>query len=134
LTVSQTGPRSKVEWPTVRALEFVHGGALAFGEPKAQEPIMDDQLKTRLAQLLELIYGQQNARDQGDDEQAAPDEQSMTIEEFAERYKIGRTTAFAEVKAGRLKTFKVGRLRRTTPTLAREWLAARIAETEGEAA
>jgi excisionase family DNA binding protein len=48
-------------------------------------------------------------------------EQAFTIAEFATAYKIGRTTLFEEIKAGRLKTYKVGRRRLISLHAGQDW-------------
>jgi excisionase family DNA binding protein len=49
------------------------------------------------------------------------EERCLTIEEFADLHRIGRTTTYAEIKAGRLRVRKVGKRRIITPEDAKEW-------------
>jgi excisionase family DNA binding protein len=49
-------------------------------------------------------------------------ERAFNIGEFCRRYGIGRTTAYAEVKAGRLALLKVGRRSLVTHDDAERWL------------
>ena len=46
-----------------------------------------------------------------------------SIEDFCDRYGIGRTQAYEEVKAGRLKAKKVGRRTIVPDEAGQEWLA-----------
>jgi excisionase family DNA binding protein len=52
----------------------------------------------------------------------------LTVEQFAQDYGIGRTRAFAEIAAGRLKVMKFGRNTRVARTDADAWLEARRSE------
>jgi excisionase family DNA binding protein len=52
----------------------------------------------------------------------------LTIEQFAQCYGIGRTRAYAEIAAGRLKVMKFGRNTRIARTDADAWLEARRSE------
>jgi excisionase family DNA binding protein len=54
--------------------------------------------------------------------------QVLTIEQFAESYGIGRTRAYAEIAAGRLKAMKFGRSTRVARSDADAWLDARRSE------
>lgn len=47
--------------------------------------------------------------------------QAYTIPEFIRDYKVGRTTAYDEIKTGRLRTYTVGRARRISASAAAEW-------------
>ena len=49
-------------------------------------------------------------------------QQAMSIEEFCNRYGIGRTTAYAEIKEGRLRARKCGRRTIITDGDGDEWL------------
>ncbi len=44
-----------------------------------------------------------------------------TVAQFCEAYGIGRTTFYAEVKAGRLRTVKIGAATRVRRTDADDW-------------
>ncbi|HEY5126774.1 MAG TPA: helix-turn-helix domain-containing protein [Bradyrhizobium sp.] len=46
----------------------------------------------------------------------------MSVAEFCERYGPGRTTAYQEIQAGRLRARKVGRRTIITEDDAEEWL------------
>lgn len=48
---------------------------------------------------------------------------AYSVEDFCDLYGIGRTQAYEEVKAGRLKAKKVGRRTIITPEAGQEWLA-----------
>jgi excisionase family DNA binding protein len=52
------------------------------------------------------------------------DPSAYSIDEFCDRYRIGRTTAYEEIKTGRLKAVKVGRRTLVTATAAENWLRA----------
>lgn len=54
----------------------------------------------------------------------------LTIDEFGEQYRIGRTKVFEEIRHGRLRTYTVGRRRYTTPDYARDWQEQRVAEAD----
>jgi excisionase family DNA binding protein len=47
----------------------------------------------------------------------------LTIEEAIRSTRTSRATLYREIKAGRLKTVKVGRRRYVTPAAIREWVA-----------
>jgi excisionase family DNA binding protein len=51
-------------------------------------------------------------------------QRALTIDEFCRRYGIGRTSAYAEIAAGRLRAVKVGRKTLIIVDDAEEWLAA----------
>jgi excisionase family DNA binding protein len=51
--------------------------------------------------------------------------QVLTIEQFAADYGIGRTRAYAEIAAGRLRVMKFGRNTRIARVDADAWLQAR---------
>ena len=57
---------------------------------------------------------------------------ALTIQDVVKLCKNGRTTIFAEIKSGRLRSYKLGRTRRITPQAVREWQQALIAESEGQ--
>ena len=48
----------------------------------------------------------------------------MTIKEFCTQYSISRSTAYVEMKAGRLKMQKIGRSTRISESAAAAWLKA----------
>lgn len=56
------------------------------------------------------------------------------FEEWRDKRRLGRTTAYEELAAGRIKTYTVGRRRYTTPEWDAEWQRAREAVTQQEAA
>jgi excisionase family DNA binding protein len=47
---------------------------------------------------------------------------AMTIDEFCERYRIGRTTAYTEIKEGRLRARKCGKRTIITDDDSEDWL------------
>jgi len=49
-------------------------------------------------------------------------QQAMSVEEFCDRYGIGRTTAYAEIKEGRLRARKCGRRTIIADDDGDEWL------------
>lgn len=59
--------------------------------------------------------------------------QAYSIPQFCDAYGVGRTQVFEEIKAGRLKSYKVGRRRYVSAAAAGEWQRAREAETSQEA-
>ena len=60
-------------------------------------------------------------------------EQTYTIPQFIDLFKVGRTTTYQEIRSGRLVTYKVGRRRYITPHAACEWQRRLEAETNGGA-
>jgi excisionase family DNA binding protein len=48
---------------------------------------------------------------------------AFPIADFCRRYSIGRTTAYREIAAGRLRAVKVGRRTLITEEAAKDWLA-----------
>ena len=46
---------------------------------------------------------------------------AFTVEQFMAAFKVGRTSAYEEISAGRLKTYKVGRRRYISTRAAAEW-------------
>ncbi len=46
---------------------------------------------------------------------------AFDIPEFCEAYRVGRSTAYEEIRAGRLKIFKVGKLTRISDEAAENW-------------
>jgi excisionase family DNA binding protein len=63
-------------------------------------------------------------RDRGqlDDRRASP--RALSIQQFCGRYSIGRTKAYEEIAAGRLRAVKVGRRTLIPEDSAEAWLAA----------
>jgi excisionase family DNA binding protein len=60
----------------------------------------------------------------GDDAAPAPlTPRAFSIPEFCRRYGIGRTNAYQEITAGRLRAVKVGRRTLITQVAAEAWLA-----------
>jgi excisionase family DNA binding protein len=49
-------------------------------------------------------------------------QRAMSIEQFCERYEIGRTTAYAEIKEGRLRARKCGKRTVIADDDAEDWL------------
>lgn len=49
-------------------------------------------------------------------------ELALTVEEAAQRAKVGRTLIFHELKAGRLDSMKIGRRRLISPEQLKRWL------------
>ena len=48
-------------------------------------------------------------------------EQTYTVNQFIDSFKVGRTTTYQEIETGRLKTYKVGRRRYISAHAATEW-------------
>ena len=46
---------------------------------------------------------------------------AFDIPEFCEAYRVGRSTAYEEIRAGRLKIFKVGKLTRISVEAGENW-------------
>ncbi len=49
------------------------------------------------------------------------DVRALDIDTFCRKYSIGRTMTYAEIKAGRLKTAKIGKKRLIPSEAAEEW-------------
>ncbi len=52
------------------------------------------------------------------------DHGAYTMVEFMERFRVGRTTFYREIKAGRLRSYTLGRRRFVSYGAASEWLSA----------
>jgi hypothetical protein len=50
-------------------------------------------------------------------------ERALSIDAFCERYGVGRTLAYAEIKAGRLKARKIGKRTVIPVDASEDWLA-----------
>jgi excisionase family DNA binding protein len=50
-------------------------------------------------------------------------QRAMSIDDFCQRYGIGRTKAYEEIKSGRLRARKVGKRSIITDDDAEEWLS-----------
>lgn len=48
-------------------------------------------------------------------------EQTYTVPQFIDAFKVGRTTTYEEISSGRLATYKVGRRRYISTRAAAEW-------------
>jgi hypothetical protein len=59
--------------------------------------------------------------------QSAPQREAFSIDEFCTAYGIGRTLAYAEMKAGQLKPVKIGRRTLIPVSAAADWLASKSA-------
>ena len=53
-----------------------------------------------------------------------PVEGAMSVNEFCANYNVGRTTAYAEINAGRLRAVKASRRTLISAQAAREWFEA----------
>lgn len=89
------------------------------------------QLAASLAQLAERLAAR-------DTEPAPPisgptPQVLLTVEEAANRLRIGRTTAYSLVRSGELESVQIGRLRRVHIAAINEY-AARLAAASGKAA
>lgn len=56
-------------------------------------------------------------------------QQAFTIPDFISHFKVGRTSTYEEIGAGRLSTYKVGRRRYISAHAAAEWQRKLEAET-----
>lgn len=59
-------------------------------------------------------------------------EQTYTVPQFIDAFKVGRTTTYEEISSGRLATYKVGRRRYVSARAATEWQRRLEAETKPE--
>ena len=59
---------------------------------------------------------------------------AFDIPEFCEAYRVGRSTVYEEIRAGRLKIFKVGKLTRISVEAAANWRRQREDEAQTRAA
>lgn len=48
-------------------------------------------------------------------------EQTYTVNQFIDSFKVGRTTTYQEIDSGRLKTYKLGRRRYISAAAASDW-------------
>ena len=55
---------------------------------------------------------------------------ALSVKEIEEATGLGHTQTYKEIMSGRLRTYKVGSRRFSTPEWLCEWQAARVAETE----
>ena len=58
------------------------------------------------------------------------DQQTFTVNQFIDSFKVGRTTTYQEIDSGRLKTYKVGRRRYISAHAAAEWQGRLETETD----
>ncbi len=58
------------------------------------------------------------------------DQQTFTVNQFIDSFKVGRTTTYQEIDSGRLKTYKVGRSRYISAHAAAEWQRRLETETD----
>ena len=54
--------------------------------------------------------------------EAGIQQRAMSIDEFCQRYSIGRTTTYEEIKQGRLRALKVGKRTLIAEDSAEDWL------------
>lgn len=57
-----------------------------------------------------------------DEQQRRARQRAMSVDEFCERYNVGRTTAYGEIKAQRLRARKCGKRTIITEDDAEDWL------------
>lgn len=57
----------------------------------------------------------------------------LTVKEFEQEFKVGHTVAHAEIKSGRLVTYKLGRRRYISAAAAFDWQKRLEAETTNKA-
>jgi excisionase family DNA binding protein len=53
---------------------------------------------------------------------------SFSVKDICARHSISKPTALKEIHAGRLRTFRVGKLHRITPEAEADWIAERERE------
>ena len=53
--------------------------------------------------------------------QTDPNKPAFSIDQFCERWEIGRTKFYEEVNTGRLRIMKIGKLTRVTPEAEADW-------------
>jgi hypothetical protein len=76
------------------------------------------------------MYPKQTPKQETHPLQAGPFKPALSMRESEQATGLGHVSHNAEVQSRRLKTYKVGRRRFTTPEWIREWQADRTAETE----
>jgi len=54
----------------------------------------------------------------------------FTIPDIMQMAKISRQTAYNEINSGRLKSYKIGSLRRVSPEAANDWIAQLESESQ----
>ena len=60
-------------------------------------------------------------------------DQTYTVNQFIDSFKLGRTKTYEEIDSGRLTTYKLGRRRYISARAASEWQRRLEAETNGVA-
>ena len=65
--------------------------------------------------------------------QPEPNKPAFSIDQFCERWEIGRTKVYEEIRAGRLRVMKIGKLTRITPEAEAAWQS-QLEEQSAEAA
>jgi len=58
----------------------------------------------------------------------------LTVEEAAERMRMGRTLIYSLIKSGAIESIKVGRLRRIAPESLREYVSRRLSDSQSDRA
>lgn len=76
-------------------------------------PERADKIAALLAELAELLVDRNQPQIPAP--RVSPEQTLLTVEEAAERLRIGRTRMFALVKSGEIESVQIGRLRRIHP-------------------
>lgn len=76
-------------------------------------PERADKIAALLAELAELLVEQNQPQIPAP--RVSPEQTLLTVEEAAERLRIGRTRMFALVKSEEIESVQIGRLRRIHP-------------------
>lgn len=84
------------------------------------------EIASIVARLVELISDEPSA--EVPETRQVPERALLTVEEVAGRLGIGRTTAFRLVKAGKIESVQIGRLRRIHIDAVNAYAARLVAE------
>jgi excisionase family DNA binding protein len=76
-------------------------------------PERADKIAALLAQLADLLSEEQQPQIPAP--RVSPEQTLLTVEEAAQRLRIGRTRMFALVRSGEIESVQIGRLRRIHP-------------------
>jgi len=74
--------------------------------------IWQEELESVLGRLAKLLVERTRADDPPEDEPSNSAKVLLTVEEAAERLRVGRTKVYALIRSGEIPSVQIGRLRR----------------------